>query len=65
MREVILDIDPLIQLSKELAIVTKQRDYLLAAAKLTLDENGHLADGDVCTLAVLKIAVASVDASHD
>lgn len=38
--------------------LTKQRDELLAAAERTLDENGHLADGDNCTLIILKTAVA-------
>lgn len=33
---------------------------LLAAAQQTLEENGHLADGDVCTLIHLKRAVAEI-----
>jgi hypothetical protein len=33
-------------------------DLLAAAARQTLDENGHLADGDNCTLKVLKEALA-------
>lgn len=41
----------------EIARLRTQRDYLLSAARRTLDENGHLADGDVCTLLVLKRAV--------
>lgn len=37
-----------------------QRDTLLSAAQRTLDENGHLADGDNCTLIVLKRAVETL-----
>lgn len=33
---------------------------LLAAAQQTLEENGHLADGDVCTLIHLKRAVVEI-----
>lgn len=40
----------------------KQRDELAEAIRLTLDENGHLADGDVCTLKRLKDALAKVGA---
>jgi hypothetical protein len=40
----------------------KQRDDLTEAIRLTLDENGHLADGDVCTLKRLKDALAKVGA---
>ena len=36
----------------------RQRDELLAAIEQTLDENGHLADGENCTLIVLKKALA-------
>lgn len=32
-------------------------ERLRAAIKQTLDENGHLSDGDVCTLIVLKRAI--------
>ena len=35
----------------------EQRDMLLAAIQQTLDENGHLADGENCTLIVLKRAI--------
>ncbi len=35
---------------------------LLKAIRQTLDENGHLADGDDCTLIVLKRALEKVDA---
>lgn len=44
----------------EIARLRTQRDYLLSAARRTLDENGHLADGDVCTLLVLKRAVETL-----
>jgi hypothetical protein len=33
---------------------------LRAAIRKTLDENGHLADGDVCTLIDLKLAIDDV-----
>ena len=32
-------------------------ERLRAAIRQTLDENGHLADGDVCTLILLKRAI--------
>lgn len=41
----------------------KQRDELLAACEKTISENGHLADGDVCTLIDFKRAIASVKAN--
>jgi hypothetical protein len=34
-----------------------ENERLRAAIRQTLDENGHLADGDVCTLIVLKRAL--------
>lgn len=45
----------------ELIAARRERDALLAAARQTLDENGHLADGDDCTLAALKRAVEIID----
>lgn len=42
----------------------QQRDALVAAIQQTLDENGHLADGDNCTLIVLKRALESVGAAQ-
>lgn len=42
----------------------KQRNDLTEAIRLTLDENGHLADGDVCTLKRLKDALAKVSAGE-
>lgn len=39
-----------------------ERAELAEAIRLTLDENGHLADGDVCTLKRLKDAIAKVSA---
>ncbi len=47
----------------EYSEIKSQRDELIAAIKQTLDENGHLADGDVCTLKVLKDVIAKVEAS--
>lgn len=35
----------------------KEIDMLRAAIRKTLDENGHLADGDNCTLIDLKRAI--------
>ena len=48
---------------RQLIEVTKQRDDLLAACIKTLDENGHLADGDNCTLIDLVRAIARVKES--
>ena len=45
---------------KELAIVERQRDELLAACLKTLSENGHLVDGDNCALIDIKLAIRSV-----
>ena len=42
----------------------QQRNDLAEAIRLTLDENGHLADGDVCTLKRLKDALAKVGAGE-
>lgn len=39
----------------------KQIEALTNAIKQTLEENGHLADGDNCTLIVLKRAIGSLD----
>ena len=41
----------------------QQRDELMAACEKTISENGHLADGDVCTLIDFKRAIASVKAN--
>lgn len=38
--------------------MTRENGRLRAAIQQTLDENGHLADGDVCTLRVLKDALS-------
>lgn len=43
--------------------IEKQRDELLAACEKTISENGHLADGDVCTLIDFKRAIARVKAN--
>lgn len=48
------------ELRDEVARLRTQRDYMLSAARRTLYENGHLADGDVCTLIVLKRAVETL-----
>lgn len=45
---------------KTMADLLWQRNTLLAACEKTLAENGHLADGDVCTLSEIKRAVASI-----
>ena len=44
--------------------IEQQRDELLAACEKTISENGHLADGDVCTLIDFKRAIASVKANE-
>jgi len=41
--------------------IESQRDLLLAAARKTLAENSHLADGDDCTLKALRDAVEAID----
>lgn len=46
------------QLCAELIAARRERDKLVSAIFQTLEENGHLADGDVCTLKVLKDAVS-------
>jgi hypothetical protein len=38
-------------------------DRLRDAIRVTLDENGHLADGDVCTLIRLKREIATPNPS--
>lgn len=39
----------------EIAELRGQNQRLISAIKKTLQENGHLADGDNCTLIVLKM----------
>lgn len=46
---------------KQLAEIKKERDRLRAAIQQTLDENGHLADGENCTLIVLKRALKTLN----
>ena len=41
----------------EIARLIDERDALKAAICKTLDDNGHLADGENCTLADLKAAM--------
>ena len=48
------------QAADEIDRLRKQRDFLLSAARRTLAENAHLADGDVCTLLALKRAVEAL-----
>lgn len=58
----IVESDKLYAADKALGAAIRQRDELLAAIETTLDENGHLADGDNCTLIALKRALAKVGA---
>lgn len=44
---------------KAMETLARENERLRAAIQRTLDENGHLADGDVCTLRVLKDAIAA------
>lgn len=44
----------------ELIAARSERDELAAAVRQTLDQNSHLADGDVCTLKSLKDALLAV-----
>lgn len=43
----------------------RENNKLRAAIKQTLDENGHLADGDNCTLILLKQAIAHKKKSNE
>ena len=52
----------IISLQRAAEAVAQQRDELVDAIRKTLGENGHLADGDVCTLKRLKDALAKVGA---
>lgn len=52
----------IISLQRAAETLRNQRDELLAAIETTLDENGHLADGDNCTLIALKRALEKVGA---
>ena len=47
------------QAAELIAEVVAQRDALLEAAIKTIEENGHLADGEVCTLIHLKRGIES------
>lgn len=44
-----------------LAKEVRRHHGLAAAIRQTLEENGHLADGDVCTLNVIKDAIEKVE----
>ena len=46
--------------AKAFADLLRQRDALLAAATQTIEENLHLADGDVCTLIHLKRGIEAM-----
>ena len=54
------DNKPIIEIANDYNAALKQRDDLLAACLKTLSDNGHLADGDNCTLIDIKLAVRSV-----
>ena len=45
----------------QIAMLTTQRDELLEACIQTVEENGHLADGENCTLIHLVRAIAKVE----
>ena len=47
------------QAAEMIADLLRQRDVLLEAAIKTIEENGHLADGEVCTLIHLKRGIES------
>ena len=48
------------QYADEVRQIVAQRDELLAACIQTVEENGHLADGENCTLIHLVRAIAKV-----
>lgn len=50
-------IDEIRVLRESLKWVTNEKERLERAIQRTLDENGHLADGDNCTLIHLKRAL--------
>ena len=47
------------QAAEIISDLLRQRDALLEAAIKTIEENGHLADGDVCALIHLKRGIES------
>lgn len=49
----------------ELIVARRERDELAAAVRQTLDNNIHLADGEVCTLKSLKDALLAVGIDWD
>ncbi len=53
--------DEIERLKDNVALLRTQRDYLMSSVRRTLEENGHLADGDNCTLLVLKRAVKTLE----
>lgn len=42
--------------------MNEEADRMLSAIQQTLDENGHLADGDNCTLIALKRVIETLNA---
>ena len=61
-RNKIVDPDAdVLELHPRFAQVQAQRDALLAACIQTVEENGHLADGENCTLIHLVRAIAKVE----
>ena len=46
-------------------ILSAEVERLRAAISATLDANGHLADGEVCTLLALKVALRESGAPWD
>lgn len=55
---------PMVWLAQQYNEMIRQRDELFAAIETTLDENGHLADGDNCTLIALKRVLSKVGAGR-
>ena len=56
-------IDEIRVLRESLKWVTNEKERLERAIQRTLDENGHLADGDNCTLIHLKRALPQHNAA--
>lgn len=51
-------------LERKYNAIQRRADILETAARQTLEECGHLADGESCTLIVLKRAVREIDSLH-
>jgi len=52
-------------LFKQSVTLRRERDILRSAICQTLNSNGHLADGEVCTLLALKVALRKVGLPWD